>query len=124
MNTTLDWLKFQGPLHIVFFEDLLDNLPEEMRRVIEFLDVEVSEADFDCMMKHKDGIYKRRKRPLNFDPFEQKLRTMVDKCKSLVDKYTRDFLAGNDMQKILNDIDLNNINPPDNKSINAKGFPR
>lgn len=27
MNTTLDWLKFEGPLHLVFYEDLIDNLP-------------------------------------------------------------------------------------------------
>ena len=118
-NTTLDWLKFQGPLHILFFEDLLDNLPEEMRRVIEFLDVDVSEQDFECMMQHKDGIYKRRKRPLNFDPFNPKLRNIVDMCKTLVDKYIKEFLAGKQMEELLSDIDLTYIFGKENKSANA-----
>ena len=90
-----------------------------MRRVIEFLDVDVSEQDFECMMQHKDGIYKRRKRPLNFDPFNPKLRNIVDMCKTLVDKYIKEFLAGKQMEELLSDIDLTYIFGKENKSANA-----
>lgn len=104
MNTTLDWLKFEGPLHLVFYEDLLDNLPEEMRRILEFLDLDVSESNFDCMMRHLDGIYKRRKRPLSFDPFTPKLRALVDRCKQLVERAVREVLAGGDINLVLSNM--------------------
>ncbi|XP_064101521.1 WSCD family member AGAP003962-like [Macrobrachium rosenbergii] len=109
MNTTLDWLKFEGPLHLVFYEDLIDNLPEEMRRILEFLDLEVSESNFDCMIRHQDGIYKRRKRPLNFDPFTPKLRALVDRCKRLVDRAVREVLAGGDVKLVLQNMNYLNI---------------
>ncbi|KAK7077705.1 hypothetical protein SK128_026379 [Halocaridina rubra] len=117
MNTTLDWLKFDGPLHLVFYEDLLDNLPEEMRRILEFLDLEVSESNFDCMIRHQDGIYKRRKRPLNFDPFTSKLRSMVDHCKRLVDRAIREVLAGGDVKLVLRNLSYQNISDKTNTSI-------
>lgn len=109
MNTTLDWLKFDGPLHLVFYEDLLDNLPEEMRRILEFLDLEVTESNFDCMIRHQDGIYKRRKRPLNFDPFTPKLRALVDRCKRLVDRAVRELLAGGDVKLVIKNLNYLNI---------------
>ncbi|KAK4314790.1 hypothetical protein Pmani_013936 [Petrolisthes manimaculis] len=109
MNTTLDWLKFEGPLHLVFYEDLLDNLPEEMRRILEFLDQEVSESNFDCMVRHQDGIYKRRRRPLNFDPFTAKLRALVDRCRRLVDRAVREMLAGGDVSLVVNNMNYANV---------------
>ncbi|XP_069987402.1 WSCD family member AAEL009094 isoform X1 [Penaeus vannamei] len=109
MNTTLDWLKFDGPLHLVFYEDLLDNLPEEMRRILEFLDLEVSESNFDCMMRHQDGIYKRRKRPLSFDPYTPKMRALVDHCKGMVDRAVREVLAGGDVKLVLKNLNYTNV---------------
>ncbi|XP_069160117.1 WSCD family member AAEL009094-like [Procambarus clarkii] len=117
MNTTLDWLKFEGPLHLVFYEDLLDNLPEEMRRILEFLDLEVTENNFDCMIRHQDGIYKRRRRPLNFDPFTPKLRKLVDRCKRLVDQAVREVLAGGDVKLVLNNLNYLNDSNGNQKSV-------
>ena len=101
MNTTLDWLMFQGPVHLVFYEDLLDNLPEEMRRILEFLDITIEEKDFACMLRYKDGIYKRRKRTLPFDPFSDSLKKWIEKCRAIVDKAIREFMAGSDMNSVL-----------------------
>ncbi|XP_042210449.1 WSCD family member AAEL009094-like [Homarus americanus] len=117
MNTTLDWLKFDRPLHLVFYEDLLDNLPEEMRRILEFLDLEVSDSNFDCMLRHQDGIYKRRRRPLNFDPFTPKLRKLVDKCKRLVDQAVREVLAGGDAKLVLHNLNYSNDSNGNQKSV-------
>ncbi|XP_071538969.1 WSCD family member AAEL009094-like isoform X2 [Panulirus ornatus] len=117
MNTTLDWLKFEGPLHLVFYEDLLDNLPEEMRRILEFLELEVSDSNFECMIRHQDGIYKRRKRPLNFDPFTPKLRTFVDRCKRLVDQAVREVLAGGDIKLVQNNLRYSNDSNGNQKSV-------
>ncbi|CAL4082343.1 unnamed protein product, partial [Meganyctiphanes norvegica] len=86
MNTTIDWLKFEGSLHLVFYEDLLDNLSEEMGRILEFLNIEVDDASLDCMLRHQDGGFRRRKNPLSFDPFNAKLRAVVDNSKSIVNK--------------------------------------
>ncbi|CAL4075854.1 unnamed protein product, partial [Meganyctiphanes norvegica] len=121
MNTTLDWLKFEGPLHLVFYEDLLDNLPEEMRRILEFLDIEVDDASFDCMLRHQDGIYKRRKRPLSFDPFNAKLRGVVDNSKSIVDQGIREHLAGGDLKLAISSINSSASFVGLNKKLKSRG---
>lgn len=108
-NTNLDWLRYEGPLHVLFYEDLLDNLPEEMRRIIEFLDLDVDEESFDCMMLHKDGIYKRRKRILNFDPYTASLKNLVNYCKNIVDKAVKEFLGGNNMEFYINSLNLTRL---------------
>ncbi|KAB7497816.1 WSCD family member [Armadillidium nasatum] len=101
MNTTLDWLQFEGSIHLVFYEDLISNLSDEMRRIINFLGVTVSDSDFSCMMKNKDGIYKRRKRKLPFEPFNKSLRLWIDKCREIVNKTIKEYLAGNDVAEFI-----------------------
>ncbi|KAA0197950.1 hypothetical protein HAZT_HAZT000570, partial [Hyalella azteca] len=92
-NTNLDWLQFKGPLHILFYEDLLDNLPQEIRKILEFLDIEVDDQSFDCMMRHSDGIYKRRKRNLSFNPYTLDLKNLIDYCKKIVDAAVKAYFT-------------------------------
>ena len=66
----------------------------ESIRILEFLDLEVDDQSFDCMMRHQDGIYKRRKRLLSFEPFNAKLKDIVDKSKAIVDQAIKENLAG------------------------------
>ena len=108
-NTNLDWLLFKRKLHVLFYEDLLDNLPEEMRRIIEFLDLDIDEQSFECMLRQRDGIYKRRKRNLTFDPFTKTLRKRIDFCKKIVDKAVKEFLAGNNMESYVNTLNLTTL---------------
>lgn len=93
----------------MFYEDLLDSLPEEMRRIIEFLDLAVDERSFDCMMQHKDGIYKRRKRNLNFDPYTESMKKLIRYCKRIVDRAVKEFLAGNNMEFYINSLNLTRL---------------
>ncbi|XP_070204314.1 WSCD family member CG9164-like [Littorina saxatilis] len=56
-----DWLHFQGPLHVVKYEDLELRLNATLRDLLRFLEVSVSAQDFDCALKN-NGNFRRKKR--------------------------------------------------------------
>ena len=57
-------------MHIVQYEDLVDNTRQELKKVLQFLKYPVSEKILDCVMEASDGYFKRS-RHLNFDPYSQ-----------------------------------------------------
>ena len=63
MNT--DWLNsFHGPLLVILYSDLVDRVEEQLRRTLDFLSVTVTKEQMDCAMKRKEGIYRRKKKPM------------------------------------------------------------
>jgi hypothetical protein len=69
-NTYNDWLQnFPGPKHVLFYEQLVANVEQELRALLLFLEARVPEPDFNCALARREGIYRRRRRPLPFDPF-------------------------------------------------------
>ncbi|KAL3271373.1 hypothetical protein HHI36_021857 [Cryptolaemus montrouzieri] len=77
-RTNLDWLyNFTGPTHVVFYEQLVDNLESNLRSILKFLEFPVSEPLFKCAMERKEGIYRRKKRAIIFDPYSQKMKDAI-----------------------------------------------
>uniref|UniRef100_A0A6P7FHA9 WSCD family member CG9164 n=1 Tax=Diabrotica virgifera virgifera TaxID=50390 RepID=A0A6P7FHA9_DIAVI len=74
----LDWLyNFTGPTHVIFYEQLVDNVEHTLRSVIEFIDIPLNKELFDCAIERKEGIYRRKKRVLTFDPYTEKMKSMI-----------------------------------------------
>ncbi|KAF2363004.1 Sulfotransferase domain [Trinorchestia longiramus] len=120
-NTYLDWLQFKGPLHVLFYEDLVENLANEMNKILEFLDFHEDIPSFECMMRNKDGIYKRRKRNLSFNPYSQSMRDLIDYCKKTVDSAIKAYFSNNsDMETYVNSLNLTRLSEA---ALETKGKP-
>ena len=86
------WLSFQGPLHILFYDRLQTNLREEMVKLLQFLNWEVTESQLDCVLRDSEGKF-HRKRASRIDNLEllsiEQLRRVTDayeELDSLVEK--------------------------------------
>ncbi|XP_065333067.1 WSCD family member AAEL009094-like [Cloeon dipterum] len=74
-NTYNDWLKnFPGPKHVLFYEKLVSDVERELRALLTFLEVRVLEENLTCALERREGIYRRRRRPLPFDPFSAAMK--------------------------------------------------
>ncbi|XP_076336830.1 WSCD family member GA21586-like [Tachypleus tridentatus] len=83
---TLDWLKFNGPLHIVRYEELVEHVKDNLLKLIEFLNVTVSNATLSCVLENKEGFFKRKERMQKLEIFDTSLKRMIDKNEDIVEK--------------------------------------
>ena len=69
-HTNLDWLhNFTGPMHIMFYDKLLEDVNTQLRALLRFLKINISEHEMACALERQEGIYRRKRRVINFDPF-------------------------------------------------------
>lgn len=79
-KSNLDWLKnFSGPTHVIFYEQLVENVENTLRSVLEFLQFPVNPGQLKCAVDRQEGIYRRKKRVLNFDPFSPEMKARMKK---------------------------------------------
>ena len=86
-NMNMDWVRnFQGPLLVIHYQDLVDRLEQELKRVLDFLSVSFTEEDMKCVVERKEGIYRRRKKNGNLRPhvYNSFLTSAVNKRKQRV----------------------------------------
>ncbi|XP_059052053.1 WSCD family member AAEL009094 [Achroia grisella] len=76
--------KFQGPIHIVFYEVLVSDTRNTLQGILNFLNFTVSQADMDCAMNRKEGIYRRKKKLQGFDPFTPAMYKAIEISRSRV----------------------------------------
>lgn len=78
-NMNLDWLRnFDKPLQVVYYEELIREPNRVIESIIPFLGLKPNKIHLRCMMRRKEGIYRRRKPFLPFDPFSPELRKVLD----------------------------------------------
>ena len=82
----LDWFYGFPPKRrlVTFYDQLKENPERELRRILDFLRVSVSNSTIQCVMEKKEGIYKRNKRVLNFSPFDDNMRSALMQKQKLV----------------------------------------
>ncbi|CAK1541396.1 unnamed protein product [Leptosia nina] len=69
-NTHKLWLtKFSGAIYIVHYEVLVRDTKRVLYGILNFLNYTVTEDDMNCALTNKEGIYRRRKKHKDFDPF-------------------------------------------------------
>lgn len=81
----LDWFRnFKGPILVMFYKDLCEDVETELKRVLDFLNISVSPQAMECALSRKQGIYKRSKKLLSFDIFDPELTDFLEAKKAHV----------------------------------------
>jgi hypothetical protein len=84
-QTNLSWGRnFSGPVLIVYYEDLVDNVERTLREILKFISFPVDEDLMRCAVMRKEGIYRRKKRLLNFDPYTLTMKKMIEERRTQV----------------------------------------
>ena len=67
-DTNLDWFfNFTKPTMILFYDQLISDLESNLRRLLKFLEVNVTESQLQCAIQRKEGIYKRKKKMMGVE---------------------------------------------------------
>ncbi|KAL0266270.1 UNVERIFIED_CONTAM: hypothetical protein PYX00_008862 [Menopon gallinae] len=92
-NTNLDWIfNFTKPTYVIFYDQLVNDLENSLRKLLGFLEMNVTESQLNCALERREGIYRRRKRMLNIDPFTKEMRVKIENTKQEVYKLIYEYL--------------------------------
>ncbi|XP_016953211.1 WSCD family member CG9164 [Drosophila biarmipes] len=81
----LSWARnFTGSIKVVFYDDLVQHTERELRSILEFLQFPVNEQLMRCAIMRKEGIFRRKKRLLSFDPYTEAMRAEVQSRRRIV----------------------------------------
>ncbi|KAG5682455.1 hypothetical protein PVAND_011806 [Polypedilum vanderplanki] len=87
VETNMFWGRnFTGDVLIIWYEDLVDNVENTLRNILNFIEFPIDEDLLACALKRKEGIYRRKKRLLNFDPYTASMKKMIEKKRIYVYK--------------------------------------
>ena len=79
-QTNLDWLhNFTGPMHVMFYDQLIEDVATHLQDLLRFLRLNVSEQNMACALEWREGIYRRKRRVINFDPFTATMKQALRK---------------------------------------------
>lgn len=79
-QTNLSWgINYPGDVLIIYYEDLVDNVEKTLRDILNFMQYPINEDLLKCAIRRKEGIYRRKKRLLNFEPYTTSMRRMIEK---------------------------------------------
>ncbi|XP_029296026.1 sialate:O-sulfotransferase 2 [Cottoperca gobio] len=83
---TLDWLNYGKTVHVVHFENVKRDLFSQLKGMVQFLDLKVSEDRLLCVEGQKDGNFKRSGlRKLEYDPYTPEMRANINELIRTVD---------------------------------------
>uniref|UniRef100_A0A3P8WHR7 WSC domain containing 2 n=2 Tax=Cynoglossus semilaevis TaxID=244447 RepID=A0A3P8WHR7_CYNSE len=83
---TLDWLNYGKSVHVVHFENLKRDLFSQLKGMVQFLGLKVSEERLLCVEGQKDGNFKRSVlRKLEYDPYTDEMRADINELIRTVD---------------------------------------
>ncbi|CAH0758810.1 unnamed protein product [Diatraea saccharalis] len=86
------WLtRFPGPVHVVFYETLVSDTRSTLQGVLDFLNRTVSEAEMNCAISLKEGIYRRKKKIKNFDPYTPEMYKAIRIARDRVFNIVADY---------------------------------
>ncbi|XP_022231098.2 WSCD family member GA21586 isoform X2 [Drosophila obscura] len=81
----LSWARnFTGSIKVVFYDDLVHHTERELRAILDFLQFPIDETLLRCAILRKEGIFRRKKRLLSFDPYTEAMRAEVQARKRIV----------------------------------------
>ena len=84
-QTNFGWKdNFEGPVCILYYDDLKENIEKSLRKVLNFAGFPINETLLKCAVDRKNGIPKRKKMESKFDPFTAEMKEMINKQKLLV----------------------------------------
>ncbi|KAF8766844.1 WSCD family member GA21586-like [Argiope bruennichi] len=89
MESILDWLQFEGPLLVIRYETITQELPGQLIRLLKFLDANVTWNAFQCILRNRDGIFRRAKKQLNFELFDESMKRTIEGYKAIIETALR-----------------------------------
>lgn len=69
---------------IVFYDQLVDDVEGTLRDILKFIEYPVDEDLLRCALLRQEGIYRRRKRIMPFDPYTPAMHAVIDQRRSEV----------------------------------------
>lgn len=84
-QTNLSWGRnFSGAVLIIYYEDLVDDVEKTIRDILKFIDYPINEDLMRCAILRKEGIYRRKKRLLAFDPYTATMKKLIEEKRTEV----------------------------------------
>lgn len=75
---TKDWLNFTGDLHILRYERLKTDPINVIKRLLNFLQIHISEKELMCVYQNMNGRFKRPwKNVTDYDPYSSEMRSVL-----------------------------------------------
>ena len=82
-----DWIKFGNELYFVFYEDLKENPVEEIRKLLQYLGLDVDESRLACLSNYLTGPFQRIGETMD-DPYAEEdhllINNMVEKGEEIL----------------------------------------
>lgn len=86
-SMNLDWVQnYENPLLIVYYEELVLQPKKNVENIINFIGLPINKQYIRCMMRRKEGIYRRRKPYLPFNPFSPELSKVLEHQRKVIYK--------------------------------------
>ena len=87
-----DWVRV-GDILVVHYENILEDRTTELKKILNFLDVEVNETRIKCVEYCKNDMYKRKVTTINQSspPYTDFLRKEIDKSMQYIDDLLVEF---------------------------------
>jgi len=75
----LDWFYGFAPTnrHVVFYDHLKVSPEDELRSLLDFLGISVSNKTMKCVIERKEGLFKRKKRWPKLNPFDESMKKLI-----------------------------------------------
>ena len=73
-----DWVLHHDKLHVVFYEELMEKTDNEIRQLLQFLNLEVDETRMRCIAENIFSSLKREKTGKLFIPFSKSQHIIID----------------------------------------------
>merc|ERR1712062_466171 len=86
VSLALSWSLTADQLHVVHYEQIREDPMKEVKKIINFLNIEEDPGRLKCLLKYQNGFFKRKSKPkLSEIPFSRSLRSAIDKIIRSVD---------------------------------------
>ena len=79
----IEWCNhLKGKVLVILYERLRQNIKSELRRILEFLGIDIEHKTMKCVLSRKEGSFKRSKKVIDFEIFDDKLKDFLNAKKS------------------------------------------
>ncbi|XP_006824932.1 sialate:O-sulfotransferase 1-like [Saccoglossus kowalevskii] len=78
-NLVVSWFKSGNPFLVVHYEDLVQNPIQNVKKMVNFLNITLTPERLKCLRNDIEGLYHRQHpAKFHFDPFTQELHEIID----------------------------------------------
>ncbi|XP_037049867.1 WSCD family member AGAP003962 [Bradysia coprophila] len=78
----LQWARnFTGEVEIIYYDDLVEDVEVVLRQALKFIKFPINEELLNCALSRKEGIYRRKKRIMTFDPYTPDMHKAIEEKK-------------------------------------------